>query len=87
MNDIIQLSILVTSGLAIWLSTSDIPKRKKLGAFCGIGSQVFWLKNTLEHNQWGMFLLSIWYLIIFIRILINESYTSKHRKSARAYTK
>lgn len=75
----IQLIILFLSGLSIWLATSKIKRDKIFGSSIGVVAQVFWLIETYTNNQWGMFILSFWYLIVFLRIILNEGNLTKKR--------
>lgn len=84
MDNLIQFLILGLSGLAIWLATGNSGREKKAGATVGVFAQVFWIVETWQHDQWGMLFLSIWYLIIFFRIIISESHNSKDRPASNA---
>lgn len=79
MNNFIQVAILGLSGLAIWLATGNSSREKKAGAAVGVVAQVFWIIETYNSNQWGMLLLSGWYMVIFLRILINEGNATEDR--------
>lgn len=77
MDNLIQLAIVSLSGLAIWLATGDTKREKMTGASVGVIAQVFWIIDTVKHDQWGMVMLSFWYLFVFLRILYNESKSTK----------
>jgi len=67
---LIQTAILILSGLAIWLATTKQPVYRLIGGCIGLIGQSFWLYETFVKIQWGMFLLSIWFLIIYVKTII-----------------
>ena len=59
----IQLAIGIMSGLAVWLISEDRnTRRQRWGWLIGLSAQPFWLYATWQSEQWGMFVLSIWYV-------------------------
>ena len=60
-----QVMIGVLGGLAILLLGRG---RKTAAGLTGMLSQPFWLMATWESAQWGMFVLSLCYLGIWIEI-------------------
>jgi len=62
----IQLIIVLSGAITIaFLSTKQIQIRR-WGFIIGLLFQPFWLYANYTAQQWGMFILSIWYLICFI---------------------
>lgn len=61
----IQTAILILSGLAFWLSTSPTPNR--WGFLVGVLAQPLWIYETWQASQWGMFALSLCFLIGYAR--------------------
>ena len=58
-----QALIGITSGLAIWLISDDKnPRRQRWGWLIGLLGQPLWLYATWQSKQWGMFVLSLWYI-------------------------
>lgn len=58
---IIQIVILLTSALAVWLVNQN-NKLSKWGSVLGLIGQPFWLYSTFSSQQWGIFLLSLFYM-------------------------
>lgn len=57
----LQASILILGGAAIWLVGRRNPRVRRWGYVVGLISQPFWIWATIEANQPGMFLLSLFY--------------------------
>ena len=55
-----QLMIAILGGLAIYL-VGRKDKYKRYGYISGLLSQPFWLYSAFVNQQWGIFVLSIWY--------------------------
>ena len=87
MNDFIQVMILILSGFSFWLATGISYEQRKKGAIIGILAQVFWLIETARRLQWGMFILSLWYVWIFIRIILNEDHFARNRSRVKFNSK
>lgn len=64
---ICQIGIPLLSCLVSYNITSIDPKQRLFGFYCGISSQPMWYFTTLYHKQWGLFLLSLWYTIQWIK--------------------
>lgn len=67
----IQAAILVLSGISIWL-VGRKEKWSRWGYITGLCSQPFWIYTTFLSGQWGMFLLSIWYVYAWGQGLYNH---------------
>jgi hypothetical protein len=59
-----QILIPVLSGASIYMLTR---KRVLLGSALRLAGQPFWLYNTHTSELWGMFTLSIWFTVQYIR--------------------
>jgi hypothetical protein len=59
-----QILIPVLSGASIYMLTR---KRVILGSALGLAGQPFWLYSTYVGELWGMFALSIWFTVQYIR--------------------
>ncbi len=64
----IQTAILVLSGIAFWLSTREQPGWS--GYAIGVAAQPLWIWETWRAGQWGMFALSLCFLVGYARGLI-----------------
>jgi hypothetical protein len=67
----IQATILVLSGLAIWLVGHRSASVRRWGYVAGLAGQPFWLWTTWNAGQWGLLVLSIWYTWAWTRGVIN----------------
>lgn len=60
MENVSQIAILILSCTSVFFITRK-DEWTKWGYVLGLCSQPFWLYTTYTHQQWGMFLLSIFY--------------------------
>lgn len=60
MDELIQISLLLFSGTAIWFIGRK-EKWKRWGYIFGLLGQPFWFIETIKNEQWGMFFLCLWY--------------------------
>lgn len=60
MDKAIQVIILVLSASSIWL-INRVEKWSRWGFIIGLAAQPFWLYTTAKNDQWGFFILSIFY--------------------------
>jgi hypothetical protein len=58
---ILQIIIVVTSALGIWLVTRE-EDWKRWGYIIGLIGQPFWLYSAIPNKQWGIALLSLFYI-------------------------
>ncbi len=58
--NIIQIIIFITSATAIWL-VSRKEHWKRWGYIIGFIGQPFWFYDTITKNQWGIFLLTVFF--------------------------
>ena len=64
-----QAAILVLSGSAFILIRSSSAQTRRIACYLGIPSQAFWVHATWSASQWGMLLLSLVYLGVYIHDL------------------
>lgn len=64
---ICQIAIFMLTGLAIWLITMKNPTARMIGGCIGLIGQGFWLYETFVNHQWGMFILSAWFMFIYAK--------------------
>ncbi|MBU2549036.1 MAG: hypothetical protein KKB20_11520 [Proteobacteria bacterium] len=62
--DLVQVMILVLSGAAIWLVGRTEPWRR-WGFVVGLVGQPLWIWDTWRHEQWGILILSGWFLYAY----------------------
>lgn len=68
---VLQIAIAVLSLLAIAMISSTGPLHR-WGFVIGLISQPLWLLATWRARQWGMFVLSIFYLVVWIQGIANR---------------
>jgi len=68
-ENINQIFILFFSSLSIFYLSGK--KNIKCGFILGLCGQPFWLYTTFVSEQWGIFLVSFWFVFNYIRGLIN----------------
>lgn len=66
----VQVAIAVLSGVAMWL-VGRIESWKRWGYIIGLCSQPFWFYSTIATEQWGIFVLAIWYTYCWIQGIYN----------------
>ena len=69
-ENIVQLSIMIFGGIAIYLISLK-RKCRRWGYIFGLISQPFWIYTTFKNNQYGMFILSLWYTYSWINGIYN----------------
>ena len=74
-----QAVILVLGAAAIWLVGRKEAWRK-WGYVAGLMSQPFWLYTTWTNGQYGMFILSVWYVYAWAQ----GWYNNRHAKDLTA---
>jgi hypothetical protein len=63
-----QFAILLFSCSSIWALSG---KRYLLGFILGLCGQPFWIYTSFKNDQWGVFLVSLWFTGNHIRGIIN----------------
>lgn len=69
-GDLLQAAILVLTGWGLWLTGSRGRRQQRRGYLLCLAAQPLWLADTLQHRQWGMFLLTCWLTASFIRAAV-----------------
>lgn len=64
---IAQIAIAITGVFAVWLSQDARADRRKYACLFGLAGQPFWLYVSYDSQQWGVFFLSIVYMIGWMR--------------------
>ena len=67
LDDISQILILSTSGATIFLLSSENKIKRKQGYIIGLFGEPFWIISTIINEQWGIFILSLWYSFNFVK--------------------
>jgi hypothetical protein len=67
-----QILILLFSGIAISLFASKKRKTRQAGFIIAICGQPLWWHTTWVHEQWGIFILSLWYTLNHLRGILNN---------------
>lgn len=74
-DSVIQILIVVLSCSAIWMVNQDKPWAR-WGNVAGVLGQPLWLYTTFINEQWGMFILSLFYLYCWLQGVYNKFYKS-----------
>lgn len=56
-----QVIIVFTGVVAIWLTQQSNDEWKKYACLFGMAGQPFWLYAAYTNDQWGIFIVSIFY--------------------------
>lgn len=56
-----QLAIALTGCIAIWITQQGNDKFKRYACLFGMAGQPFWFYSAYTGEQWGIFLLCIFY--------------------------
>jgi nicotinamide riboside transporter PnuC len=67
---LIQIAILIFGASSIWL-VSRKEQWKRWGYILGLCGQPFWFYLTITTNQWGMFILTLFYTYSWIQGIYN----------------
>lgn len=62
-----QFIIAVTGLVAIWLTQEREAGRRRWACWFGLLGQPFWFYATWQAQQWGMFVLSIFFTLAWFR--------------------
>lgn len=66
LNNILQVVIAVTSGIAIYLTQQSNEQWSAYACLFGIIGQPFWFYTSFKAKQWGVFILSFFYAYSWI---------------------
>lgn len=64
---IIQLALAVFGLAAMYLATGRSPRARRWAPIVGLCGQPFWLAFAHGANAWGLFLLSLAYIAVYLR--------------------
>lgn len=62
-----QLLIGLTGGTAIFLTQCKSERLRRLAPLFGVCSQPFWFYTTFINHQWGIFALSFFYTLSWVK--------------------
>lgn len=62
-----QIAIALTGVTAIWLSQSEQGGFRKWACIFGLVGQPFWLYSAYTAEQWGIFVLCIFYTLAWFK--------------------
>lgn len=79
---ICQIAIPIFSGLGVYFVSKDTPS-KRFGYIFGLCSQPFWIYTLFTHEQWGLFLLSLFFTIQWIKGIYNYWFKKKEIQELR----
>jgi hypothetical protein len=65
--DIDQIGIALFGALAVWLSQERRESYRRWACIFGMLGQPFWLYNSWVAEQWGIFAISILYVVVWMR--------------------
>lgn len=71
LDQLAQIAIVLLSPIAIYLLAESGPTAR-WGFVVGLCSQPFWIYATAKARQLGMFAISLLYLVIWIRGIVNH---------------
>ncbi len=72
-----QIVIAFTGVIAIWLTQQKNEKWKKFACLFGIIGQPFWFYSAYTNEQWGIFILCIFYTYSWLLGIKNNWFTKK----------
>lgn len=64
---ITQIIILLTGGIAIWLVNDPREGWQRHACLFGLAGQPFWIYSTVSTQQWGMFVLTLFYTLAWFK--------------------
>jgi len=62
-----QLIIVISASLAVYMTQSPLPSIAACAPIVGLIGQPFFLIETINKKQWGMFILAVFYTAIWIK--------------------
>ena len=66
-NNLIQAAILILSAAAIYLvALPDGDPQRRWGYAIGLAAQPLWIWTTWHARQWGMLLLTLFYVAVWL---------------------
>lgn len=74
---LIQLAIMCTGAVAIFLTQQSNEKLKRYACFFGIAGEPFWLYTAFVNHQWGIFILAVFYTYTWLLGAYNNWFKKK----------
>lgn len=62
-----QIIIAITGVVAIFLTQSENKSTQRYACLFGLAGQPFWIMATWETQQWGMFILTLFYTLAWLK--------------------
>jgi len=62
-----QIIIAITGVVAIWLSQDGQERWRRYSCIFGLVGQPFWFYSSWQAQQWGIFVLSFFYTLAWLR--------------------
>ncbi len=77
-----MLDIIAQSGIIVFglIAIVLVAKKNKWGFVFGLLSQPFWLLTSFINQQWGVFILSIAYTVVWIYGIYEWFYKGKKKR-------
>lgn len=63
---IIQITIGITSVIALWFVSQRSPEIKLWGAIIGLLGEPFWFYSTWMTEQWGIFFVTFMFTLVYM---------------------
>ena len=70
--DFCQTAILILSCVAIWLLAKKRDSVSRWGYVVGLASEPFWLYASYKAEQWGVFLVCLWWAWCYLKGIWNH---------------
>lgn len=67
-----QIFIALTGIIAIWITQQKNDNLKKYACLFGIAGQPFWFYSAFSNEQWGIFILCIFYTYSWVLGIYNH---------------
>jgi len=64
---IIQIIIAITGVVAIFLTQAENKQTQRYACLFGLAGQPFWIATTWESQQWGIFVLTLFYTLAWLK--------------------
>lgn len=74
---LIQLAIMLTGAVAIFLTQQSNEKLKRYACFFGVVGEPFWIYTAYVNGQWGVLVLAIFYTYTWLLGVYNNWFKKK----------
>ena len=64
---LIQLMIAATGITAIFLTQAESTQWQRYACLFGLAGQPFWIVETYQNEQWGIFIVSLFYTLAWLK--------------------